>query len=169
MAAFSHVRDDREAMAAAALACEAVAGLFGEEEANERVFNLLARSLTEIDRGFVGPARSSPLVLGVLMKLLHEAGYLPVLDQCAACGSGGLALAFSASRGGLVCECSIGEGVPVTPEAVDAMRASVELPLAELRLQGPADGAEEALRHIHQLYTHETGNRLRALRFAQAR
>jgi DNA repair protein RecO (recombination protein O) len=164
----SHVRDDREAMAAAALACEAVAGLFGEEEANERVFNLLARSLTEIDRGFVGPARSSPLVLGVLMKLLHEAGYLPVLDQCAACGSGGLALAFSASRGGLVCECSSGEGVPVTPDAVEAMRGSVELPLAQLRLQGPAEGAEEALRHIHQLYTHETGTRLRALRFAQA-
>jgi DNA repair protein RecO (recombination protein O) len=169
VAAFSHVRDDREAMAAAALACEAVAGLFGEEEANERVFNLLARSLTEIDRGFVGPARSSPLVLGVLMKLLHEAGYLPVLDQCAACGSGGMALAFSASRGGLVCECSTGEGVPVTPDAVEAMRGSVELPLAELRLQGPAVGAEEALRHIHQLYTHETGNRLRALRFAQGR
>ena len=58
VATFSHVREDREAMAAAALACEAVAGLFGEEEANERVFNLLARSLTEIDRGFVGPARS---------------------------------------------------------------------------------------------------------------
>ena len=57
----------------------------------------------------------------------------------------------------------------MTPEAVEAMRASVELPLAELRLQGPADGAEEALRHIHQLYTHETGSRLRALRFAQAR
>ena len=168
VAAFPHIREDREAMAAAALACEAVAGLFGEEEANERVFNLLARSLTEIDRGFAGPARRAPLVLGVLMKLLHEAGYLPVLDQCAHCGSGGMALAFSASRGGLVCECSTGEGVPVSPEAVGAMRSSVELTLAELRLQGPAPGAEEALRHIHLLYTHETGSRLRALRFAQA-
>ena len=102
------------------------------------------------------------------MKLLHEAGYLPVLDHCVHCGSGGLALAFSAARGGLVCECSIGEGVPVSPDAVEAMRSSVELPLAELRLRDGAPGAEEALRHIHQLYTHETGNRLRALRYSQA-
>ncbi len=167
VATFSHIREDREAMTAAALACEAAAGLFGEEESHERVFNLLARALAEIDRGFDGPAHSSPLALGVLMKLLHEAGYLPVLDQCAHCGSGGLALAFSPSRGGLVCECSVGEGVPVTPEAVAAMRSSVELPLAELRTQAGAPGAEEALRHIHQLYVHETGSRLRALRFSQ--
>jgi len=166
--AFWRLREDREAMAAAALACEAVAGLFGEEERHERVFNLLARALNEIERGFDGPARSAPLLLGVLMKLLHEAGYLPVLDQCARCGSGGLALAFSPSLGGLVCECSVGEGVPVSPAAVAAMRSSVELPLAELRLQSRDPGAEEALRHIHQLYMHETGSRLRALRFAQA-
>jgi DNA repair protein RecO (recombination protein O) len=169
VAAFARLREDREAMTAAALACEAVAGLFGEEERHERVFNLLTHALAEIDRGFDGPARSAPVVLGVLMKLLHEAGYLPVLDQCAHCGSSGLALAFSPSLGGLVCECSVGEGVPVSPEAVAAMRSSVELPLAELRSQARAPGAEEALRHVHQLYMHETGARLRALRFAQAR
>jgi hypothetical protein len=56
--------------------------------------------------------------------------------------------------------------VPVSPEAVAVMRSSVELPLAELRIQAGAPGAEEALRHIHQLYVHETGSRLRALRFA---
>ena len=87
--AFWHLREDREAMAAAALACEAVAGLFGEEERHDRVFNLLARALTEIERGFDGPARSAPLLLGVLMKLLHEAGYLPVLDQCVAAARAG--------------------------------------------------------------------------------
>ena len=167
VAAFNHIREDREALTAAALACEAVAGLFGEEEQHERVFNLLVHALREIDLGFAGPAASSPLVLGVVMKLLHEAGYLPVLDQCANCGSGGLALAFSASRGGLVCECSVGEGVPVTREAVDAMRSSVELPLAELRVRPSDAGAAEGLRDAHLLYMHQTGGRLRALRFAQ--
>ena len=92
-----------------------------------------------------------------------------LLDHCARCGSGGLALAFSPSLGGLVCECAVGEGVPVSPEAVAALRSAVELPLAELRAQPRDPGAEEALRHIHQLYMHETGSRLRALRFAQAR
>jgi recombinational DNA repair protein (RecF pathway) len=108
-------------------------------------------------------------VLGVLMKLLHEAGYLPALDQCAHCGSGGLALAFSPSRGVVVCECSVGEGVPLSPEAVAAMRSPVEPALAELRTQVGDPGAAEALRHIHQLYVHETGSRPRALHFAQAR
>jgi DNA repair protein RecO (recombination protein O) len=162
------VREDREAMTAAALACEAAAGLFGEDEPHERVFNLLVHALREIDAGFDGPARSAPLVLGVVMKLLHEAGYLPVLDQCAHCGSGGMVLAFSPSRGGLVCECSVGEGSPVTSEAVAALRDSIELPLVELRTRAPAAGVEEALRHVHQLYMHQTGSRLRALRFAQA-
>ncbi len=169
VATFARLREDREAMTAAALACEAAAGLFGEEERNEHVFNLLAHALREIDAGFEGPARQAPVVLGVIMKLLHQAGYLPVLDQCAHCGSGGMALAFSPSRGGLVCECSVGEGSPVTPEAVEALRSSVELPLAELRLRPPDAGVEEALRHIHQLYMFQTGARLRALRFANAR
>jgi hypothetical protein len=48
------------------------------------------------------------------------------------------------------------------------MRSSVEPALAELRTQVGAPGAEEALRHIHQLYVHETGSRPRALHFAQA-
>ena len=167
VAAFPRLREDREALTAAALACEAAAGLFGEEEQHERVFNLLVHALREIDQGFDGPASSAPLVLGVVMKLLHEAGYLPVLDQCASCGSGGLALAFSASRGGLVCECSVGEGVPVTREAVEAMRSAVESPLAELRALPSDAGAAEALRDAHLLYMHQTGGRLRALRFAQ--
>ena len=162
------VREDREAMTAAALACEAAAGLFGEDEPHERVFNLLVHVLREVDAGFDGPACSAPLVLGAIMKLLHEAGYLPVLDQCAQCGSGGMALAFSAERGGLVCECSVGEGSPVTAEAVAAMRSSIELPLAELRTQAPASAIDEALRHVHRLYMHQTGSRLRALRYARA-
>ena len=153
-------------MAAAALACEAVAGLFGEEERHERVFNLLTRALAEIDRGFAGPARSAPLVLGVLMKLLHEAGYLPVLDQCAHCGSGGLALGLLGVARRSRVRVLGRRGRAGQPEAVAAMRSSVELPLAELRRRPAPPGAEEALRHIHQLYMHETGSRLRALRFA---
>ena len=165
---FPRLREDREAMTAAAVACEAAAGLFGEEEEHERVFNLLRNALRDIDAGFDGPARSSPLVLGLLMKLLHEAGYLPVLDRCASCGGSGIALAFSAARGGLVCERCIAEGVPITPEAIEDLRQSVERPLAELRELPAAGHVEEALRHIHQLYAYHTSGRLRALRFAGA-
>jgi len=123
VAAFNHVREDREAMTAAALACEAAAGLFGEDEPHERVFNLLVHALREIDLGCDGPARSAPLVLGVIMKLLHEAGYLPVLDQCAACGSGGMALAFSSSHR------SNGASTTPSPQTLPVLATSVQLEL----------------------------------------
>ncbi len=83
------LREDREAMSAAAVVCEAAAGLFAEGEPEERAFNLVARSLRELDAGFAGPALRAPLLLGAFVKLLCEAGYQPVLDHCASCGAGG--------------------------------------------------------------------------------
>jgi DNA repair protein RecO (recombination protein O) len=163
------LREDREAMLAAALVCEASAGLFAEGEPEPRAFNLVARALREADAGFTGPAVRAPLVLGGLVKLLAEAGYLPVLDECAACGaSEGLALAFSAARGGLVCERCLHEGAPITSGAVAALRQALGLPLAELRALPADEGVEEALRHLHALYAYHTGAQLRSLRFARA-
>ena len=163
------LREDREAMAAAAVVCEAAAGLFAEGEPEERAFNLVARSLRELDAGFVGPALRAPLVLGAFVKLLSEAGYQPVLDHCASCGaSDGLALAFSAARGGLVCERCLHEGVPVTPEAVAALRQALGRPLAELRALSGNEGVEEAFRLLHALYAYHTGAQLRSMRFARA-
>lgn len=163
-----HLREAREPMIAAALLCEAVVGLFGEAEPEERAFNLLVRALRELDEGFVGLAQRAPLVLGALLKLLHEAGYLPVLDRCVACGEGTRAVAFSAARGGLLCENCPGEGVPITPEAVEGLRQALVAPLAELRAEEPSEAVEEGLRHLHSLYAYHTGQRLRALRFARA-
>jgi DNA repair protein RecO len=154
---------------AAGLLCEATSGLFAEGEPEERAFNLLTRALREIDVGFAGRALRAPLVLGGFVKLLSEAGYQPVLDQCAACGaSDGLALAFSAARGGLVCERCLHEGVPITPNAVEALRRSLGLPLAELRALPGDEGVEEAFRHLHALYAYHTGAQLRSLRLARA-
>ena len=76
---FARLRADREALTAAAIVCEAAAGLTPEREPEERVFALLRNTLRELDRGFSGRALESPLVLGALLKLLFEAGYLPVL------------------------------------------------------------------------------------------
>jgi DNA repair protein RecO (recombination protein O) len=165
---YLQMREDREALAAAGIACEAAAGLFAEGEPHERVFSLLRNALRAIDGGFTGPAMQAPLVLGVVVKLLNEAGYMPVLEHCASCGEGDLALAFSAARGGLVCENCIEDGVPTTPDAVEALRSSVSLPLAELRSAPSSIAVEEALRNIHNLYSYHTGGRLRSLRFARA-
>lgn len=161
------LREDREALTAAAVVCEAAAGLTPEHEPEERVFALLRNTLIEMDRGFDGPAATAPLVLGTLLKLLFEAGYMPVLDHCASCGGGGRALGFSARRGGLVCERCLDDAVPVTPEAVTALQDALERPLAELRVAPPSAAVGEALRDAHELYAYHTGGRLRALHFAR--
>jgi DNA repair protein RecO (recombination protein O) len=163
---FARLRADREGLTAAAIVCEAAAGLTPEQEPEERVFALLRNTLRELDRGISGRAVESPLVLGTLLKLLYEAGYLPVLDHCAACGSGGRALGFSASRGGLVCGDCAGEAVPITPEAIDALADALSRPLADLRAEPASAACGEALRDVHRLYAYHTGSRLRALRIA---
>ncbi len=164
---FARLREDREALTGAAIVCEAAAGLTPEHEPEERVFALLRNTLRELDRGMSGPATQSPLVLGALLKLLYEAGYMPVLECCAACGTGGHALGFSASRGGLVCADCLGDAVPVTPEAIEALCEAVRRPLADLRREPASEAAAEALRDAHLLYAYHTGSRLRALRQAR--
>lgn len=164
---FRRLREDREGLAAAAVVCEAAAGLFAEHEPQERAYALLRNTLRELDEGFDGPAFQSPLLLGALLKLLAEAGYLPVLDSCAACGGGSRALGFSAARGGLVCDQCLDDCVPITPQAIDALCDAVAAPLAALRVLPGSAAAEEALRDAHELYAYHSGARLRALRFAR--
>ena len=168
IAMYSRLREDREALAAAAVVCEAAAALFGEDEPHERAFNLLRNTLKAINDGVEGSARQTPLLLGALLKLLGEAGFLPILDNCAACGGSGRAAAFSAARGGLVCQDCLADGVPITPEAVSALTTALAQPLTTLRELPPSASVEEALRHVHNLYSYHTGQRLRSLHFARA-
>jgi len=166
VAAFPRLRMDRDGLAAAAVVCETAARLFPEEEPHERAFGLTCRALKMIDEGFVGPALEAPLVLGAVVKLLHEAGFLPVLEHCACCGGGGEAAAFSAARGGLVCRDCAGEGVSIGPASVSALCDAVREPLAVLRERPPSAAVDEALRHLHGLVVHHSGARLRSLRDA---
>lgn len=165
---FLHLRGDREGLTAAAIVCEAAAGLTPEHEPEGRVFALLRNALRQLDVGISGRAVQAPLVLGVLLKLLYEAGYMPVLGECAACGSGGPALGFSAARGGLVCSACVGDAVAITPEAIEALGECLSRPLAELRTLAASAATGEALSNVHRLYAYHTGARLRALRIAGA-
>jgi DNA repair protein RecO (recombination protein O) len=163
---FPRLRCDREALSAAAVACEAVAGLTPMHEPDERIFALLHNALREFDQGFEGPAIQSPLLLGVLMKLLYAAGYMPMLDCCVSCGEGERVLGFSAAEGGFVCGDCLEGAVPATSESARVMRDAMEQPLSGLRHAASAPDVQEALRHLHDLYRHHTRTRLRALRFA---
>lgn len=165
---FARLRTNREGLVAAAVVCEAVAGLTPMHEPEERVFALLRNALREFDQGFAGPALEAPLLLGVLLKLLHVAGYMPVLANCAACGGGERALGFSAAQGGLVCSECLEDAVPATPQAIAVMQDAMARPLSELRAADASPAAAEGLRHVHALYRYHTGGTLRALHFAHS-
>jgi len=80
----------------------------------------------------------------------------------------GRAVAFSAARGGLACQNCLAEGVPVTPEAVSALTTALSTAARHSARDATAEGVEEALRHVHNLYSYHTGQRLRSLHFARA-
>ena len=93
---------------------------------------------------------------------------MPVLDHCAACGGGERALGFSAARGGLVCGDCLDERVPITPEAIEALREALERPLAELARGARRRPSRGAARRPRPLRATTRAARLRALRFARA-
>ena len=165
---FMRLRTDREALTAAAVACEAVGGLTPMHEPDERVFALLRNALRALDEGFRGPALQAPLLLGALLKLLHIAGYMPVLCSCAACGGGERAIGFSAAQGGLMCPDCMDDAAPASPQAIAVMQDAMTQSLAELRGADPVPAVGEAIGHVHALYRHHTGGRLRSLHFAHA-
>ena len=79
--------------------------LFPEPEPHPRVFEGLVRFLDLLERGIddgPDPVRDS-VGLGFQLKLLALAGYLPHLESCAGCGSGGALVGYSAAAGGAVC------------------------------------------------------------------
>ncbi len=165
---FPRLRDDREALAAAAVVCEAAAALWREDEPHERVFTLLRNALKAIDAGAARPGAASaaaarrPAQAARRGRLFADPRPLRRLRRLRPRGR----LLRRARRPRL--PGLPGDGVPVTPEAVAALRDALAQPLADLRAEPPSAGVEEALRHVHNLYAYHTGQRLRSLRFARA-
>jgi DNA repair protein RecO (recombination protein O) len=164
---FTRLREEREAMAVAAVACETAATLFAPGEPEPDAFALLCDTLRAADRGVAGPALQAPLLLGALVKMLDEAGLLPALDACVHCGGESPLVGFSAARGGAVCAQCLGDAAPLSPAALAALRGASGLALADLAAAPPAPSVSEGVRHAHALYAYHTGLRLRALRFAR--
>jgi DNA repair protein RecO (recombination protein O) len=117
------------------------------------------------DLGAVGPLAGQRLAAYEL-TWLHELGYSPALDACAACGQEvGAQPAFSASAGGVVCpSCRPRqrERRALSPAALEALRALRGEADAWRRPWGPAVRAE--LRQVlGQYVTYRLGRRLRTL------
>jgi DNA repair protein RecO (recombination protein O) len=147
---------------------EAVLRLFIEHDANPQAFHALVRFLDLLDQPRDDDPRGAPthdpLPLSFQLKLLWLAGYLPHLAGCAACGSDGGLVGFSARAGGAVCVACGPDSHPVSPEGFDGLRALLERPLALARdvdLSEPA--ARDVLRVIEAVYEYHGGFRMRTL------
>jgi DNA repair protein RecO (recombination protein O) len=155
VSAHARLREDPDALDAAARACDAVGRLFDSAEPHPEVFNLLCTMLALLDAdpsGAAAPARR----LAFRLKLLLAAGYAPQLGACVTCGEAGPITAFSPAAGGVVCGACEAGAFALDAEAhaflVDALgRPLAQAPAATARVLRLADRVvvETAEHHGH--------------------
>lgn len=126
---------------------EAAMRVLIEHEPNEEAYNLLTRALALLSGAQPRESlpRHDPYVLGVHAKLLVVAGLLPRVTICAACGSAGPLVAFSARVGGALCRDCATLGEPVDGIVLESFAGLVGRPLAEAPqavVPGAAGGVE---------------------------
>ncbi|HEY1375655.1 MAG TPA: DNA repair protein RecO [Gemmataceae bacterium] len=132
------------------------------------LFDATLAALREL--GDAGP-QTGPRLVAYELTWLHELGYSPALDACAACGkSVGGRPAFSAAAGGVVCPtCAPAqrERRSLSPAALAALRVLRQDGDAWRQAWGPAVRAE--LRQLlGQYVTYRLGRRLRTLPYVSA-
>lgn len=92
-----------------------------EGEASRSQYRLLAGAIPAL----ANRAHRPGMVLSsYLLRTLTIAGWAPVLDQCALCGTAGPFKVFSASAGGVVCEnCQLSGGTRISKPITDLLTA----------------------------------------------
>jgi DNA repair protein RecO (recombination protein O) len=167
VASHRRVREDPARLAVGLVGAEAVARLFAEGEASPKAFEALCRFLEALELRAApnGPIAREPLLLALGLKLHWVAGFAPVLDRCASCGSIEAPLVrFSAATGGAMCAACPG-GFGIRHDMIGALGALLRAPLAEApALPGPL--ASEVARAVSELHAEHGGFRLRSLALA---
>jgi DNA repair protein RecO (recombination protein O) len=145
--AHARLREDAQAIDAAARACDAVGRLFETSEPHPGVFNLLCRKLALLDEragaGATAGARAGALAFR--LKLLLAAGLAPQLGACAACGEGEGLVGFSGAAGGVVCAACEAGSFALGEHAYRFMAAAFGTPLHEI-----ADAPDAALGQVER-------------------
>jgi DNA repair protein RecO (recombination protein O) len=106
---FARLRDDLLKLAAASYMAELVDDVARERDPSPEAFDLLLGSFRWLETADATPASVTHVLRSFDLRLLGLAGFAPVLDACATCGTsiegwaGSGGLAFSAAAGGIVC------------------------------------------------------------------
>lgn len=143
------LRDDGDAIEAAARACDAILRVLDSPDPNRSAYNLLIRYLGLLDARAAGrdDRGPPPRVVGPAfrLKLMLASGFAPELGCCARCGEREGLSAFSGAAGGVVCRSCEAGGFPISAEAHRFMRGAIERPIAELDTVG-----EPAMRQVER-------------------
>lgn len=129
------LRGDYHRMELAGKAVKLIRRSCHDQEPNPKLFNLLVRTLIELDE------ECSPAVLASFyLKYLYLSGYHPHMSVCVSCGQDNLDFVFSPGKGGLVCrECSDfgSDFVELSAPGRDALSFMLASPMVEARKAYP--------------------------------
>lgn len=135
-----------------------------KQSKNKKIFDLLIDSLTKIDEGY------DPLVIMNILELkyLDFLGVMPILDECAMCGSKHAIVTLSSYRGGYVCENCYTNEKKVSDKTIKLIRMFYYVDISKIsKLDISPSSKNEINIFLDDYYSRYTGLYLKSKKFIQ--
>lgn len=120
-----------------------------EEEANEKIFLLLKKTLrllTQIEDNYLR------LIIAFELKYISFLGYKPYLEECVMCGNKeSLGYKFSNSQGGIICTDCYSKDFSAKPISKDVYTSMIKLLYARLEDLDDVDVSMDTLCRLHDI------------------
>ncbi|MBR3229392.1 MAG: DNA repair protein RecO [Bacilli bacterium] len=135
-----------------------------KQSKNKKIFDLLIDSLIKIDEGY------DPLVIMNILELkyLDFLGVMPILDECAMCGSKHAIVTLSSYRGGYVCENCYTNEKRVSDKTIKLIRMFYYVDISKIsKLDISPKSKNEINIFLDDYYSRYTGLYLKSKKFIQ--
>ena len=135
-----------------------------KQSKNKKIFDLLIDSLIKIDEGY------DPLVIMNILELkyLDFLGVMPILDECAMCGSKHAIVTLSSYRGGYVCENCYTNEKKVSDKTIKLIRMFYYVDISKIsKLDISPSSKNEINIFLDDYYSRYTGLYLKSKKFIQ--
>lgn len=160
---FKNLKKDISAISYSAYLLELSEGVLKQSK-NKKIFDLLIESLKKIDEGY------DPLVIMNILELkyLDFLGVMPVLDECAMCGSKHAIVTLSSYRGGYVCEKCYTNEKKVSDKTIKLIRMFYYVDISKItKLDISPSSKNEINIFLDDYYSRYTGLYLKSKKFIQ--
>ena len=160
---FKNLKKDISAISYSAYLLELSEGVLKQSK-NKKIFDLLIESLKKIDEGY------DPLVIMNILELkyLDFLGVMPVLDECAICGSKHAIVTLSSYRGGYVCEKCYTNEKKVSDKTIKLIRMFYYVDISKItKLDISPSSKNEINIFLDDYYSRYTGLYLKSKKFIQ--